>query len=750
MNRRYPAWTSCLLIVILGTFGAAPGLAAQSEDPPVAERPAPPAADVQLDYEDCDGDGETELVLENAYLRVEITTGRRAREARRHGFFPLLGARRTPSSPKYRTRFVWAGWINNITYKPTGQRWFADDTEHHWQGIPEEFEQAIRIKQTGRERFDVIKIGIGRCEGTGICHHSRLRLIRAYPWSMTVRRTPDGGRKVLFRQECSEPEGWGYVLEKEFTLAADSSALVVRRTLKNTGKHPIHTSWYTHAFWAQAAEGPGYDASSWTTIPLLCGPGRAGLPIVDTTSCRLEWPVRHGIWGAIPADRIFQNWYASGNDATGDVFTSVLQGANLAWMRVWTYRNTYSCEPFITIDLPPGASKTWSMTRFAANGLHGVDAATPDALIEWTVVRDAPSPAGDGSGAVLRVRGVVPQPLAALTLEVAFPAWKAKNNAGVSRRPIARATPQRSFSVDIRPIPPLPFRAQFTLRHGNRVLLQVERMVRDVGRRAPTPSVNAAPAAATIFTQVPGRRAGAPGLTAGADWMRSRLESAGFRASVVDPRRTAHPDKVWMLSRLAVIVDLPRVSPWFAQWLEDFVKDGNGLLYCPPLDLGAFEFSRLLPARRVLGRVTIEQPRPRDGTREFLEAIPDTRFHLVKASEHPILRGLPLYPAVAQDIARVALLEQAPNAGVILRFQRGRKALPLPNSPALLTNTFGKGRVVLTAFPVDWGLPSYWILYGRLGEYHRQLYMNAALWAAGLFPKPPRTGGKQTARKTSP
>ncbi len=695
---------------------------------------------VILDYQDLTGDGVPEIVLENEYLRVEIMTGKKAdvkHNSLGRALADLLGPRRRAPKARYDTRFVWAGWINNITFKPSGQRWFANDSVHQWHGIPEEFGQAVKMRRTGRNEFEVIKVGIGTCTGKGISHHSSLKLLKAFPWDRVVRTTERGGKRLLFRQKLTTEQGYGYVYEKEFMLEPGRSELLIRRRLKNTGREPLHTTWYTHAFWAQAAgTAAGYDGDSWTTIPIRYrGNGRrAG--IVDTASCIPDRPTGTGVWGAIPGDLLAESWYASGNRKTGDVFLTRLD-TPLAWDRVWTYESTYSCEPFVVIDLEPGQEKIWTVVRTVGVGLTGVRGAGPEAVLNWRFGRKV-----DRNGRwPLTVQCLTADLRGGLTLSLQVtPVAASKGGEGGGARPpivcgVPLCGPPAPFErVFPGPSAPGTYRVRAILKDRDAVLADVSRIC-EVGPGAVTPELptQAFPAAATVFTSaVPDANTGRITPSRAAAYMGNALRAAGFQVRFANPAASGQVDRLWNVSRVVVLADVPRVPGYLVRWLEGFVKSGNGLVVCAPLDLRPFENSELLPVSHVKADVSLVAPRPRDGTREFIGDSLE-RYHLSAVGAHPIIQGLPLYPEVYQDIARLSLVETKPTGTVVLRYASGSLVRPRVSTPALIVARYGAGRVAVFTSPVDWGLPAYWVLYCRLGEYHRKLFAQMGLWAGGFL-----------------
>lgn len=678
---------------------------------------------------DVDADGQPEIILENEYLRVEIMTGEEP--SRRRSISDAL-LRRPEGRRKYGTRFVWAGWIHNITFKPTRQRWFADDSTHHWQGIPEEFEQAVKMREVQPGVFDVLKIGIGVCRGTGICHHGSLKLQERAPWTVESAQTAAGGQSLVFRQEMDAGHGYGYLYEKTFVLEPGQSHLSVSRRLTNTGRQPIRTTWYTHAFWAQAAAGQGLDTDCWSTIPVRYQGDGPLAGFVDTASCLLSVPDPFGIWGPVAGEAIPESWYACGNRKTHDVVLTALD-LPLAWNRVWTAPSTYSCEPFVVLNIEPGSTQEWAVQRTFGVGLDAVRGGGTGGVLNWSF---APEPGASGKTSLL-VEFLPAKAHQGLDLEVELTPTVA-DGAGKAQQfsfRVERCGPTQVFRGRTpEAVAAGLYRVRATVRDGRDILADVTRLT-GAGVRLPDPAIRseAFPASALILTEVTPPEGDKPARPSRpGEFLKDALGRAGFQCTLADPSRRGAPDPVWGLSRVCVVAGLPGFPGYLRAWLEEFVDKGNGLVFCGPLHSSPFEFSDLLPIERVIGDVNVTGWRTRDGTDEFVGASA-RRYHLLPAADHPILRELPFFPAVYQDIARLQVVEPKPDATVLLTYATGEGLTPAVASPALLVKAFGKGRTVVFASPVDWGLPPQWVVYCRLGEYHRKLFAQMALWAGGLL-----------------
>jgi hypothetical protein len=214
------------------------------------------------------------------------------------------------------------------------------------------------------------------------------------------------------------------------------------------------------------------------------------------------------------------------------------------------------------------------------------------------------------------------------------------------------------------------------------------------------------------------------------DFLRTYLREAGFSVRLLDARRVLTSDDLAGVHVVA-FAGAGRIAAGSVRALEAFAEAGGGVLLTGALSLRPFEFSDLLPVASVVSSVTIDVPAPRDGTEEFLQAS-DLRYHMMRTADHPIVEGLPFYPYVHQNVARLQVVEPRPGAEVLLRYAAPAGISPEVDSPALVVHEYGQGRVAVLTCPVDWGSPAYWVTWTRLGEFHRKLFAQLALWAAGV------------------
>lgn len=701
-------------------------------------------------YEDVNADGIAEIVLENSLVRISLTTGEK--EVNGVQAKERLNAKGMPVTTTFGNRFNWAGWIWDYTFKPSGREWFAEngEWEDNWHGIPECFEEAVRMKELSAGTYALMIPGIGTATGSGSCFRGSFRDVCHAPWTMTeevltggswkaaeATREPQGGDgwRVRFRQVIETEYGYGCDYEKTVTLLAGSSKLVVDRCLKNTGKESFGTIFFTHGFFRQGQDG-GYDKDCWSIIPLRAPEaGGKAYPqtLLDTEPAHVLNILPGYYWGPVTREELGGSWHAAGNGWSGDVLMTALSKP-VSFFRNWTYTKVYSCEPFLEIDLKSGESYAWEDVRAAGNGVRAVKAQGAGGLLDWELLRGrdgkwqlefqvVPYQKGNGrlviTGELAGAGQTVPvklegkrtdySPAAAVKLRMAVPEALVGAQAAVKLA-------VRLIGEDKHETPVLETDARFWLR--------AERRTAYHGKKVEN-------ALAVVFADI--KRDSSTGMWTPNNqcrfWERS-LREAGFKVNYAS----------WNASELGVewenmslaIVATGRLSAGNVRHLEEFVKNGGGVIFQGPVDLRKYTDigSDLLPITEVLGEVNVRYSSPRDHTREFV-ATQEKRYQLVETKASELTAGLPWYPQSYQGVGQFQLVTKKPEAEVVLSLVPG-KALPQMAEPypALLTSCYGAGKVALMTMPMMWGGPANHV-WGRLGEYHTVFLAKLAKWANG-------------------
>jgi hypothetical protein len=280
------------------------------------------------------------------------------------------------------TRFDWSGVIGGLEY--AGHEyyplWFqnTDPAVHDFTyrgdqivagpctaitGPAEEF-----VKPLGYDTAAVggtfIKIGVGVLRKPDTNRYDPYRLYEIAGGEWTVNRRADA---VEFRQEMADPAS-GYRYDYRKTVALDKSRprMILDHRLRNTGTQPIHTSVYNHNFLYLDAQPPGPDFS--ITVPFALQSTRApATPLAEIRNNEIIFPkplagqesVYLGLTGFNNAPKDYD--IRVENRKIGAA-VRIMGDRPLARLALWAIRAPLSIEPFVDIDLEPGAEFTWRIT----------------------------------------------------------------------------------------------------------------------------------------------------------------------------------------------------------------------------------------------------------------------------------------------------------------------------------------------------------------------------------------------------
>jgi hypothetical protein len=281
------------------------------------------------------------------------------------------------------TRFDWSGMVTEVTlgashfYGP----WFdgtRDDVRDFVDGAEGVFVSPRNPATGPAEEFvaregDVvpgynaaaiggtfIKIGVGRLRKADLKPYDRFSaydIVDGGEWS--VRRKP--GNIVFVHRLRPAADGYAYEYEKAITLAPGGVMTIAHR-LRNTGRLPLITQVYNHNFarFDGAEIGPGVTARF--PVPLAGPVSDPGLASIAGNELRYLRPLRAG-------DRVTLPILPGDPAANGGPFTitgangaSITMAADVPVVRtaVWSIRRTVAVEPFVAINVAPGAEQRWS------------------------------------------------------------------------------------------------------------------------------------------------------------------------------------------------------------------------------------------------------------------------------------------------------------------------------------------------------------------------------------------------------
>ncbi|HVV71783.1 MAG TPA: hypothetical protein VHI52_09840 [Verrucomicrobiae bacterium] len=209
-----------------------------------------------------------------------------------------------------------------------------------------------------------LKIGIGLLErpDEGAYNFAkRYRLVQEGTWQ--VSRKPN---EVEFRQDFTGSDGWGYSYKKTLELEPGAPVLKIIRSLKNTGTQSIETDHYGHNFLKidEQPAGPGYEIE-FPFVPKL-GAGSQTQNCIEVRDRALvfvkEVPPEDSVWLRIEGfSNLPDNRLTVRNRQTGG-WVRITTDQPASRMAFFSHAGVLSPEPFVEVNVPPGATKIWTTT----------------------------------------------------------------------------------------------------------------------------------------------------------------------------------------------------------------------------------------------------------------------------------------------------------------------------------------------------------------------------------------------------
>ena len=280
------------------------------------------------------------------------------------------------------TRFDWSGAIYSLRYK--GHEFYGtwydriDPKVINWvhqgpaivsgpcsalAGPVNEFQAPLGYDDA-QAGGTFIKIGVGvlrKTEGS-YNRYFPYEVLDSGKWS--VQKQIDS---IEFTQELSDPNsGYGYVYRKLVRLAKGKPEMLIEQSLKNTGRRAIQSSVYNHNFIVLDRQAPGPDFTFRVPFQIqVTRPPNKELAeiraneIVFLKSLSGEDQLAVQIQGfgdnAKDSEIVIENRkVGAGVKITGD--------RPLVRDLLWSIRTVLAIEPYIAIDIQPGAEFTWKNT----------------------------------------------------------------------------------------------------------------------------------------------------------------------------------------------------------------------------------------------------------------------------------------------------------------------------------------------------------------------------------------------------
>ncbi len=209
-----------------------------------------------------------------------------------------------------------------------------------------------------------IKIGVGVLRKTAGAYN------RFYPYQVldpgkwTVKTHKD---RIEFQQVLSDPAlGYAYVYRKVVRLINGKPEMVIASSLKNTGRLEIKSDVYAHNFTAIDHQPPGPDYT--VTLPFQIQPVRQ--PDRELVAVRgNEIVFKKVLSGQEQGVVLIRGFGSSASDNRITIEdqragAGVRIGNNRPLIRemMWSIRTVVAVEPYIAIDVQPGAEFTWKNT----------------------------------------------------------------------------------------------------------------------------------------------------------------------------------------------------------------------------------------------------------------------------------------------------------------------------------------------------------------------------------------------------
>jgi hypothetical protein len=215
-----------------------------------------------------------------------------------------------------------------------------------------------------------LKIGVGRLRKPDAKPYSRFRsyeIVDGGHWE--TRRT---AHSLTFRQVVApDADGYGYTYEKVVRIRGDGMLEIAHR-LKNSGTRPIITQVYNHNFTRFDNREIGTGISVDFPYPLTSPVAAPQLATVQGSTLRYIAPLATGDHVTLTADGFTRDPRTSGFIIAGPDGERVkaVSDTPLVRMQLWSFRRVVAVEPFIAIDVAPGAEQRW-MWRYCFSAEHG-------------------------------------------------------------------------------------------------------------------------------------------------------------------------------------------------------------------------------------------------------------------------------------------------------------------------------------------------------------------------------------------
>ncbi len=284
------------------------------------------------------------------------------------------------------TRFDWAGVVSDLEYAGHNYypEWFQrtdpEVVDYVYEGAdivagpctaitgtPEEF--STDNKALGFDEAEVggtfIKIGVGVLRKPDEAPYQIFRLYEIVDggrWEVD----PTADAVELTQRLADAVSGYGYVYRKTVSLTKGKAQMVLAHSLRNSGRRAIRSSVYNHNFLYLDRQPPGPDFV--VSLPFAIQAQRPsetsfveirGRQIVFTKTLAGEDRVMFGFQGFGVEAKDYDIRVENQKVGAG---VRISSDRPLARAAMWSIRAPLSVEPFIDMNIAPGAEFTWKIT----------------------------------------------------------------------------------------------------------------------------------------------------------------------------------------------------------------------------------------------------------------------------------------------------------------------------------------------------------------------------------------------------
>jgi hypothetical protein len=277
------------------------------------------------------------------------------------------------------TRFDWSGALYSLEYKghnyygvwydrvdPKVINWVFDGNDivsgpcSALYGPVNEFQTPLGWDES-KPGGTFIKIGVGVLR-RGDGDYNRYRPYDVLnPGKWTIKKHKDS---IEFQQELSDPgSGYAYVYRKVIRLEKGKPSMVIEHSLKNTGKKAIESSVYNHNFVALDKQPPGPDFTFRVPYQIQSmRPLNKGVVELRGNEVAYLRPLAGKDEQAV----LMQGFGDTASDSE-IVIENKKVGAGirirgdrpLVRELLWSIRTVLAVEPYVAINVQPGAEFTW-------------------------------------------------------------------------------------------------------------------------------------------------------------------------------------------------------------------------------------------------------------------------------------------------------------------------------------------------------------------------------------------------------